>query len=155
MESYKAKKPIDSVTHPMTSVQTRIKKILKETVRYSACYKSINNTRRSDHIEDDDKGLATALFNKIKVTHPYEEVGRPFRFLPCWELFRDLPKFIAMEHGNASSGGETETSELCTNREMNTNMKKEQKIRLDGRLKCNDNIASQHMRAKKIKVAER
>lgn len=152
-ESYKTKKPTDTVTRPMTSVQTRVKTILKDRVRFAACYKSIKNLHRSGHSEEDEVRLATALFNNVKVTHPREDIGRSFRFLPCWELLRDLPKFTAMAQGNASSI-ETKTSEQDANSDTKTEVKTEEKIRPDGRRKAKEELAAHHMRAKKIKIAE-
>ena len=82
-EVYKTKKPGDIAERPMTSVQTRLKAILKESVRFSACFKTVKNMNKSGHTEDDDVRLSTAMFNQRTVSHPREDVGKPFRFLPC------------------------------------------------------------------------
>ena len=46
-EVYQMKNPRDCVTRPMMSVQTRIKTIVKETVRFAACFRSIETMRKS------------------------------------------------------------------------------------------------------------
>ena len=76
-EAYKLKKPDDCVTRPMSSVQTWVKTMLKETVRFAACFKSVMEMRKSGHSDEDKVRLGTALFNKIKVAHPREDVGKP------------------------------------------------------------------------------
>ena len=73
-EVYQMKKPRDCVTRPMTSVQTRIKTIVKETVRFAACFRSIETMRKSGHSDEDIIRLSTALFKKVKVAHPREDI---------------------------------------------------------------------------------
>lgn len=101
-EYYKMKKPTDALLRPESSIETRVKDIQKQCVRFSACFSSVQKMKRSGVNEDDEIRLATALFNKIKVNHPQEDVGRKFKYLKAWNILRDLPKFAA--------GGEEQTS---------------------------------------------
>lgn len=136
----------------MTSVIRRIKAILKERVRFATGFKSVEAICKIGHSDDDKIWLATALFNKFKVQHLREEVGKPFKFLKCWEMLRDLPNFSAGAGGASSSEGDTMQGrhKSAPTREMQT-----KKIRsADGRRKAKEDLADQHMRAKKIKLAE-
>lgn len=161
-EAYKTKKPSDAVSRPLTSVTTRCKTILKESVRFAACFKSIESMRKSGHSDDDNVRLATALFNKKKVSHPREDVGKPFRFTKCWEILRDLPKFSAAAEGGSSSGSGSYSVSGAEAGEPHAGVstsdgdreKKEKKERPDGRRKAKEELAAQHVRAKKLKLAE-
>lgn len=158
-EVYQMKKPRDCVTRPMTSVQTRIKTIVKETVRFAACFRSIETMRKSGHSDEDIIRLSTALFNKVKVAHPREDIGKPFRFLKCWELVRDLPKFRAGTAGTPvnETGSEEGTGGGLNDRNSASNVTgkpSEDCARPDGRRKAKEELAVQNIRAKKLKLAE-
>lgn len=150
-EVYKQKKPEDCVIRPMTSVQTRVKKILKETVRFAACHNSVVALRKSGHSDGDIIRLSTGMFNKMKVSHPREDVGKPFQFEKCWEILRDMPKFTAAGQGGATGSTSAESSTTDTG---SSAVVKEKKERPDGRRKAKDELAAQHARAKKLKIAE-
>lgn len=154
---YKEKKPEDAITRPLTSVQTRVKTMVKECVRFAACYRSIVAMRKSGFTEDDNIRLATALFNKVKISHPREDVGKPFRFLKAWEVVRDLPKFMAAADGSSAgveSGSGTNASEKSEGETAAEGEEKSVKKRPDGRRKAKQEQADQHVRAKKLKLAE-
>lgn len=160
-ELYKQKKPVDASVRPLTSVQTRIKSILKSCVRFSAFHKTVRDLKKSGCNEDDEVRLATALFNHKKVTHPNEDVGKPFKFIKCWFLLRDLPKFQAVQNTpsrNCSDSGSAECDEAESSTPLSTDgsgkdLKQERK-RPDGRRKAKEMAALQHMKAKKMKLAE-
>lgn len=105
-DSYVPRKPLSAVVRPFTSVETRVKQLLKECVRFSACFKSVKDMKRSGYTEDDEFWVATALFNNRKVDHPREDVGKPFRFLECWSVLRELPKFAATSDKSESTSDE-------------------------------------------------
>ena len=48
----------------------------KMCVRFSGCFASVKKMKRSGVNEDDEIRLATALFNKKRVEHPKEDVGK-------------------------------------------------------------------------------
>lgn len=76
--------------------------MLKETVHFAACYKSVVGMDISGHKEDDNICLATVMLNCMMVVHAREGIGKPFRFLKCCELLRDKPRLKAAEHGSSS-----------------------------------------------------
>lgn len=84
--------------------------------------------RKSVHNEDDEIRMATAMFDKMKVSHPREDVGKSFRFLQCWELLRDLPNFSAVMYDGSSSAGETNLSQKDTTDDEVKAFKKERPI---------------------------
>lgn len=79
----------------MPSVQTRVKMILKDSVRFSGCFKTVKNMKKSGHSEEDEMRPARVIFNRRTVSHPREDVGKLFRFLDFWYLLLDLPKLQA------------------------------------------------------------
>lgn len=73
----------------------------EDTARFAARYKSATKLHKSGYSYDDTVRHATAMFNKVKVSHPREDVKK-FCFLKCWELFRERPKFMAAANGGSS-----------------------------------------------------
>lgn len=60
-ESYKTKKPSDVASRPIGSVTTRCKAIVKECIRFAACFQTVKGNYESGHIEEVTIRLATAM----------------------------------------------------------------------------------------------
>lgn len=101
--AYKQKKPADAPLRSESSVESRVKDIQKQCVRFSGCFASIKALKRSGVNEDDEICLATALFNKRKVQHPNEDIGKRFKYLEAWEVLRALPKYSAAGEASPSN----------------------------------------------------
>ena len=80
--------------------------------------------KKSGVNEEDEIRLATALFNKIKVQHPSEDVGRKFKYIEAWMILREMPKFSVdgMEHmSNSATNSTTSTGIVEGNTTENDN----------------------------------
>lgn len=136
---------------PMNSVQTRFNVILKNKVRFAACLKNVHTMGKRVHNEDEEIRMATAMFNKMKVSHPSEEAGKLFRFLKCLELPRDFSKFSTVMDGGSSSASQTKLSQKGKTEDKVKACKKDRPIR---RRKAKEDLQTQHVRTKKVKLAE-
>lgn len=106
--------------------------------------------KRSGHRDNDEIRLATAPLNK-KVSQPNEDIGKPFRFLQCWELLWDMPKIMVVDDAIFSNNAEKNPWEKGTNISTGDEEEKpKQNVRPDGRRKAKDDLATQKMRSKKI-----
>lgn len=110
-EGYVERKPVDACVSPFSSVETRVKAILTGVTRFSGCYASVKAMKKSGVSEEDEIRLATAFYNKKKISHPKEDVGPPFKFLHSWKILRSFPKFSAAEQASPSAQSTTEDNE--------------------------------------------
>lgn len=69
---------VNFVGCPLSSVETRVKLILKECTRLTACFNSVKAMQKSCIIEDDEVRLSTALYNEKMVENTREDVARGF-----------------------------------------------------------------------------
>lgn len=106
---------------------------------------------KSGHNKDGEIHMATSMSNKTKVSNPREDVGKVFRFLKCWELVWDLSKFPDVMDGGWSSGGETNLFQKDKADDEVKACKNEKPI---GQCKAKEDLAVQHVRAEKVKLAE-
>lgn len=90
---YKERKPINATLRKNSCIETWLKLILNECARFFAYYKTIDSMRRSSALIEDKTRLEKALFNKVNVKHPRNDVGPAFIIMDAWEIYRDLPKF--------------------------------------------------------------
>lgn len=116
-DKYKQLKPVDAPLRPESSIETRVKEIQKQCVRFSGCFASVKSMKRSGVNDEDEIRLTTALFNKQEVQHPNEDVGRAFRFIDAWNALRVLPKFSADGGSAQSCAATTSTKESEVNPE--------------------------------------
>lgn len=168
--AYQEKKPDSAQLRKQSSVETRCRTIQRECTRFSAIFSRVKQMKRSGANETDEVRLATALFNNREVEHPNEDVGPKFRFLPCWELLRQFPKFSVADRPEASSSqqdevsatGSDETSGIVgeTKKKPNSNMdlKAGVKRRMDdrppGRQYAKQQRALEEHRTKKLWMAK-
>lgn len=57
-----------------------MKLVLKESMRFAACFREVKNLNKSRNKKNDNVHLATAMFNKRTVSDPREDVGELFLF---------------------------------------------------------------------------
>lgn len=84
-EAYKERKPKNAVLRSLASVETRLKLVLKEFVRFSACFKNVCDMNKSGVSQDDMVLCVTTLINKRTVSLARDDVGPAFKFYKAWE----------------------------------------------------------------------
>lgn len=139
----------------MSSVQTGLKTIIEGCVRFSACFRTIKNKKKSEHNEDNEVRLATALFNKRLVIYLFEDVEKLFRFLSCWYLLGNQPRFQAASLPTQTTFEVSpKVGETMEDSAESIEEESARKARPDGRRKSKDELVTRQMRAKKMKHAK-
>lgn len=110
---------------------------------------------KSGDSEEHTVRLATTMFDKLKVPHPREDVGKPFRFLACWEIIRDLPKFLATFCESSPLSSAVESNKTVGGEECEDGPRAASKAaRPVRRRNAKEEAAVQSIRAKRLKLAE-
>lgn len=158
---YKDNKPSNAPLRPLSSIESRLKDIQKLCVRFSACYASVKKMKRSGVNHEDEIRLSTALFNKIKVEHPSEDVGRKFKYIDAWMILREMPKFSVDGLEDKSTSDTNSTSSVCLegessseNKKSQTDKKKHEMGRPTGRKRAKEIQMKEEQQNKKIRLAQ-
>lgn len=69
------RKQVNAVTHPMTSIRTRVMVILKETVKFAAHFKSVHAMKNNEDADNDKICLVIFSINKKKLVTLVRESG--------------------------------------------------------------------------------
>ena len=77
------RKPNNCAARTLGSIKTRCKLIIKACTRFSACFNSIKAVKKRGVCEEDILRFTTALYKKVKVENPLEDVGKAFQFKEC------------------------------------------------------------------------
>lgn len=94
-EAYKEQKPTNAILRTQSSVETRLKSIIKECGWFASFYKTIDIMKKSSASVEEEARLTKAFYNEVKVELPCNNVGLTFRFMNAGKILRDLPKFSA------------------------------------------------------------
>ena len=140
--------------------------MVKECVKFAACYKSAVAAKPSGVDEDLVIQLATGLFNGAQMARPTDHPGKQFRFLAAWKVLRVHPKFL---HGDGDdetiTKKRTESSSAATpssatldsdDCEENTPVEaaRSSSARAVGRKRAKDDKLKLQLQFKKVKPAE-
>lgn len=162
---YKAMKPADLAVRPVASVTSRIKLIIKQCVRFSACHSTVLASKPTGVNETDILRLSIALFNGKKIKSPDEDIGKPFKFQAAWDVLRFHEKFLAGANGSNSSSDQKSAQdnvqrdvkpEACglAKDESSKEGAARSVGRPTGRRKAKEQEQKAHNSRKKLKIAE-
>lgn len=82
--SYKGNKPVEAPLRKKPSIESRVKDIQRQCLRFFGCFGSFKAMKLSGVSKDDDIRFATSFFSKRKVKHSNEDVGRGLKYLEAW-----------------------------------------------------------------------
>lgn len=162
---YMQMKPEAIPARPLASITTRVKLIVKNCVRFSACHSAVVRSRPTGVSDDDIIRISTALFNNKKIKEPTDDIGKPFKFLQSWLLLRYHQKFLAGESATSAkkiipSDTECHAEESgCLSNDLSGAEKPgpgrgESAGRPVGRRKAKEDIAKDINAKKKLRLAE-
>lgn len=112
-ELYNETKPSYCQLRSAESVKKRVKKILQDCLLFSSCVAKVNNNQPSGTNYSDCIHLATAIYNKKDILSVSDECAPKFKYITCWEILKNHPKFDLMNQPRKQSSsrrGETEAA---------------------------------------------
>jgi hypothetical protein len=89
----------------MENVRSRHKQLLREVMKFSACYWRVKRSNPTGVSEKDIERLATGIYNQKQMSHPADDCGKEFRFLIAWGVLRNNPKFCGGSEAIIESSG--------------------------------------------------
>lgn len=155
-EFYETIKPAYYQKRNVKSIERRLKKILAECLSFAGCVAKVNNAKPSGCNEDDVVHLGTALFNKIEISSVTEDCGPPFKFMTCWSLLKDHPKFDVLLNPVQPTAVQKESDDVADEDDTNEEdvVEKDEYKRPIGRKRAKAADARAEIDCKKLKVAE-
>lgn len=90
---YESIKPAYCLKRKNKLVERRLRNFLAECLGFAGCFAKATNARPSGTKNDEVLYLATALLNKFHITLVSESCEPPLKFVSCWRLLKDQPKF--------------------------------------------------------------
>lgn len=158
---YATLKPAYCQHRTTESVKKRVKKLLQECLMFGTHVAKINRAQPSGTNSDDVVHLATALYNKLEISSVTDSSGPPFKFLSCWTILKEHPKFdVLSQPPEKRNTDESATQESARNDETNSDAAIEAAAGFEpysrpvGRKRAKQLDARSELDRKNLKVAE-
>ena len=87
-DAFELLKPPTAGQRSLESLKTRVKLLIKQSVRYAGSVASVRRSKPTGVSEQVFYEMETALYNRVQISRAMENNGRPFKFLEAISFSR-------------------------------------------------------------------